>query len=303
MVCPICYGFLLPTLNTSFTPTLRYPTKTPSTKEPIYPPSDSSAGAPPPGPPPGYIGGDSSYPAEKGSLLGTNNPYSSTHSGSSSQNLNEDERLARQLQAEEDARARAAGGPRPNTFDRGEADSFYGQQQGQGSGYPLQQPASYDQQQLPPREHKKGGLSGLLGKLGGKHSASHQQGYPQQGYGGYPPQQQYGGYPQQGYGGGYGNPSPGAYGAPPGKHGGRGMGAAGGAALGLGGGLVGGALLANAFDGGDGGGHGGEYGGGDYGGGDDGGGGDYGGGDDGGGGDFGGDGGGDGGGGDGGGGD
>ncbi|KAL9103720.1 MAG: hypothetical protein Q9163_001270 [Psora crenata] len=250
--------------------------------EPVYPPSDADVGAPH-GPPPGYTAGESSYPAEKEGHLSTNNPYSSAHSGSSSQNLTEDERFARQLQAEEDARARIAGVPRPNTGERGEADAFYGQQQGQAPGYPPQQqaqPSSYDQQQLPPRDAKKSsGLSGLLGRLGGRHSGSHHapQGYPSQGYGGYPPQQQYGGYPQHVVSG-----PGGAFAMTPRRHAGGGMGAAGGAALGLGGGLLGGALLAGAMDGGDGGGDygGGDDGGGDYGdGGGDGGGGDFGGGD------------------------
>lgn len=154
-----------------------------------------------------------------------------------------------------------------------------GAHQGQAPPYG-QQSQSYDQQQLPARDaQKKGGLSGLLGKFGGKHSSPQQQqgygggyggqpqyaqqggygGYPQQG--GYPPQQGYGGYPPQGgYGGGYQQA--------PAKKGG--LGAAGGAALGLGGGLVGGALLADAFEGGDGGDGGGDGGGGDdYGGGGD----------------------------------
>lgn len=253
---------------------------------PAYP----EGGGAPAGPPPGHAPGARTYPAgatagDSGGYpndkLGANNPYSHGPPGGSNQHIDEDARYAAKLQAEEDARARTAGGP---TADRGESDSYYGggaagmgAHQGQAPPYG-QQPQSYDQQQLPPRDgQKKGGLSGLLGKFSGKQSSSQPQqgygggyggqpqyaqqggygGYPQQG--GYPPQQGYGGYPPQGgYGGGYQQ-------APPKK---SGMGGMGGAALGLGGGLVGGALLANAFEGGDGGDGGGD-GGGDYGGGDD----------------------------------
>jgi hypothetical protein len=137
---------------------------------------------------------------------------------------------------------------------------------------PGQNQIPYQNQELPPREQKKGG--GFLGKLLGKAtggSGSHssggggfggmggykpqQQGYggypQQQPYGGYPPQggygQQgygqpgYGGYPQQGYGGGYGQQQ-----MQPKKSGGMGM--AGGAALGAAGGLVGGMLLMDAIE-------------------------------------------------------
>ena len=240
---------------------------------------------PPTGGPPGYtstsipgaggknynaVAGANEYPAEKHNL-GSNNPY-----GRPQQSSEDDEAYARRLDAELNA------GARPGSTDRGAADGYY---QGGPTG-PGQQ--SYDQQQLPPREQKKGGIGGFLSKLGGKHHSSQppqqgygQQGYPQQGYGqqgygqqgyppqggygGYPPQQGYGGYPQQGYGGGYGGPPPGQYGGgyqqqPPQKSGG--LGTAGGAALGLGGGLIGGALLMDAFDGGDGGGDGGDGGGG-----------------------------------------
>lgn len=251
----------------------------------------------PSGAPPGY--GSTTYPAgatahsgdfpaEKGSHLATNNPYSSTHGGGSgsNQNLDEDAKLAAKLQAEEDARS---GG------DRGASDSYYqeGMQQQHSGGYggagagAGAQGGGYDQNELPPREQKKG----LLSKVFGKHGSSSQQGYPQQQYpqqGGYPQQQGYGqpaygggGYPQQGYGQpGYGGGYP-PQGYPPQGYGGyppqgyqqpqkqsHGLGTAGGAALGLGGGLLGGALLADAFEGGDGGGDGGD-GGGDGGGGGD----------------------------------
>ena len=189
----------------------------------------------------------------------------------SSHPISEDEKLARQLQAEEESKA---GGS-----SRGAADSYYGQQ-GPSPGYgggaqygagsspgPYGQPpgASYDQQ-LPPRPDSKT-KGGFLGKVFGKHSAppAHQQPYPQQGYaGGYPqqgyPPQQYGGAPPGGYYGGQPQYAQ-QQAAPPKKHG---LGTAGGAALGLGGGLLGGALLGEALS--DGGGDGGDDGGGDGGG-------------------------------------
>lgn len=127
--------------------------------EPAHPPGGHDYSAPPAGAPPGYsgdsnrVGGGFGGSNEK---LGTNNPYAHGGSigGGSSQNISEDERLAKQLQAEEDARAQQSG------HDRGASDSYYaGQQAGGGGGYaggaPQQQ--SYDQQQLPPREQKKGG--------------------------------------------------------------------------------------------------------------------------------------------------
>lgn len=238
----------------------------------------------PAGPPPGYAGhGSQAYHTgpEKGGY-GSNNPYG----GSST---TDDEKLARQLQAEEEARAHG----RPTS--RGASDGYY-----QGSGAAGAGAASYaaggagayggggqssyggqpsygGQAELPPRgaDGKKGGFLGkLLGKTSGGSSSA-------QGYGGYPQQQQqhYGGgypqqhgYPQQGYGG-Y-PPQQQYYGqAPVQKKHGLGMG--GGAALGLGGGLLGGMMLGEAMGdmgdgGGDGGGgdDGGDYGGGDDGGGD-----------------------------------
>ncbi len=240
---------------------------------PVYP---STTGTPPPGPPPSYAGAGSIH--NEKSALNTNNPYSSTNPLSgSNQNISEDERYAARLQAEEDARARQGAGSRGAQADYGST--------------PI--PQSYDQGQLPPREGKSKGIGGFLSKLGGGGKHNQQQGYPQQqqgyggypaqggygqqgyppqqgyggyppqqGYGGYPPQQGYGGYPpQQGYGGGYAQQQPAK------KAGGLGMGGA--AALGVGGGLIGGALLANEFEGGDDGGdNGGDYGGDDGGGGD-----------------------------------
>lgn len=242
-------------------------TKVSQWEKPTHPAYPDSPGNAPAGPPPNYGGGSPTYPAgaghtdyhpEKGNHLGTNNPYGSSHSQTSSQNVDEDARYAQQLQAEEDARARAAG----RLTSRGASDGYYPQNQQQGAAQ-----QSYDQQPLPPREQKKGGIGGFLSKLGGsrhsnqqpqyaQHGYPQQGGYggggyggaggypPQQGYGGYPPQQGYGGYPQQGYGGGYGQQQR--------RQGGGGMGMAGGAALGLGGGLVGGMLLGEAMDGGGG---------------------------------------------------
>jgi hypothetical protein len=225
----------------------------------------------PDGPPPSYMADPSKpAPTDTKRALESNNPYN--QHGSSS--TDDDAKLAAQLQAEEDARAR-------KSSDRGAGQDYYNQ----GSQYNDPNQGSYPQN-LPPRpqESSRGSGGGFLGKLLGKgkgHSPqpSYQSSSPQP-YGGqpqyYPPQQQQGYYgggypPQQPPYGGYGGYGPGGY--PPqqavqqsGRRPGGGLGAGGAAALGLGGGLLGGALLADAFDGGD-------DGGGDYGGGDDGGGG------------------------------
>ena len=234
-------------------------TKQSQWERPTEPAHGPSSGTPPPGAPPSYQHGPGqTVPGEKG-LYGTTDA---------------DARYAAQLQAEEDARAAAAGRP----------TSRNAQQDYQNTAMP------YDQQQLPPRpQEKSSGAKGFLGKLMGK-SSHPQQGYGQQpypgGYQGYPPQQPGygqpaygGGYPPQGYGGGYGGGYPqqgygGGYAQqPPRKSGGMGVGGA--AALGLGGGLLGGMMLGEAMedhDQGDyngGGSDGGDYGGGgDMGGGD-----------------------------------
>ncbi|KAI0124563.1 hypothetical protein F4776DRAFT_630235 [Hypoxylon sp. NC0597] len=221
----------------------------------------------PPGPPPSYTPGSGPAPSDSKSASGQNNPFinESTKPGApstSSHSIDEDERLARQLQEEEDARARGVGA-------HGAAAS-YG-----GTPVPPQGYSSYPDQ-LPPRGSSgtpADKAKGLLGKFfGGKSKQHGSSGYPGQQY---PPQQAYGGYgsppPQQGY---YGGPPPGqygGYGAPPQQYGGYGgypqgqggyyggqpaaaqkkpggMGAAGGAALGLGAGLIGGALIADAID-------------------------------------------------------
>lgn len=231
--------------------------------EPVYPPNDSHL--PPDAPPPSYTG--------SGDRLSSNNPYSgNTGAGRSSNDITEDERLARKLQAEEEERARthgSAGAAYPNPG--GSSNAYYqgGQpyapQQGQGYGSPSSNPPQQQQ-------HDSKG-KGLLGKLLSKASAAGSSHSRPQGYS-YPHQPAYGGYgssayghsypPHGMYGGGYG----GGYGRRPGG----GMGMAGAGALGLGGGLLGGAMLANAADAGDHGGYGddggGDYGGGDYGGGD-----------------------------------
>jgi len=221
--------------------------------EPIYPPHESEFEAPP-GVPPAYDHSSSQPVAADKEGLASNNPYASGGGAGSSRNIDEDERLARQLQAEEDARAHGG------FSSRGEADSYYGpgglpaQQSGYGQQPPGyggqpgygQQPQSgyYDQQQLPPRDGSKSKKVSFLGKLLGKSSSSS---HLQQQYGGYPPQR-YGGQPgcppQQGYYGGGGYPQ--QYGGRPPKKGG--LGAGGAAALGVGGGLVGGMLLADAID-------------------------------------------------------
>lgn len=241
-------------------------TKQSQWEKPTQPAHGGSSASPPPGAPPTYQQGPGQTVAGEKGLHST---------------ADADARYAAQLQAEEDARAAAAGHP----------TSRNAQQSYQNT------PMPYDQQQLPPRpQEKSGGVSSLLGKLMGK-SSHPQQGYGQQGYGqqqhgggypGYPPQQQGygqpaygGGYPPQGYGGGYGGGYlqqgyGGGYGQQPPRRSG-GLGAGGGAALGLGGGLLGGMMLGEAMGDHDGGGGGydndngggsGSDGGGDMGGGD-----------------------------------
>ena len=171
--------------------------------------------------------------------------------------MTEDERLARRLQEEENARARNS--PRTSADkERGAASSYYAQQQGPQPGYGYgQQGQSQSQNPYvePKAQHAKGGF---LGKLLGKASGSRPHG------GGYPQPQP---YVQPGYG-------PQSMYAQPGRRK-PGMGVGGAAALGAGGGLLGGMMLGGAMgdhggDGGDYGGDGGDFGGdgGDFGGGD-----------------------------------
>ncbi|KAL1647977.1 hypothetical protein SLS58_002301 [Diplodia intermedia] len=240
--------------------------------EPIYPPYEAEGSAPPPGPPPSYgHGGDARPLGPEKTGLSSNNPYGPGGGGygGSGQNISEDERLARQLQAEEDARAHGGHSPMPGGGARGASDGYYAQQGGSSAspGYGSQQPPGYGQQapgygsqELPPRaEDSRGKKSGgFLGKLLGKASGSRPGGgYGQQQpqYGGYqqpqgynqgPPQGQYGYAPQQGYYGQQGGGMP--YGGVQQKPKKGGLGAGGAAALGVGGGLVGGMLLADAID-------------------------------------------------------
>ncbi|KAI6808136.1 hypothetical protein KC332_g13154 [Hortaea werneckii] len=199
--------------------------------------------APPPGAPPGYDHG-SSQPVgpEKGGYQ-DNNPYHQPYGqGAGSSAMTDDERYARQLQEQENARM--GGGS-----SRGANDGYYsgGAPAPQYGGQPS--PSPYGSGYLPPREEKRGGLLGKLSsKLGG--SKSHYGG----GGGGYPPpQQRYGGggygggmYPQQPMYGGH--PQYGGYGHPPPRRGGGGMGMGGGMALGAGAGLLGGAMIASSMD-------------------------------------------------------
>ena len=199
--------------------------------------------ASPLGAPPGY---DHNSSVNTGPEKGSNNPFhqSPQHSGV----MSEDERLARELQAQEEQRAK--------TGSRGASDGYYGQTPSYGG---QQSQSSSGQQSLPPREEKKGFLSKLGSKISGGSSPKYGGGYPAQSYG-QPAYGGGGGYGQPGYGGGgYGQPGYGApgygYGPPPGAYGGGyggyppqrrqggGLGAGGGAALGLGGGLLGGMLI------------------------------------------------------------
>ncbi|EMC96407.1 hypothetical protein BAUCODRAFT_473428 [Baudoinia panamericana UAMH 10762] len=155
--------------------------------EPAHPPGD----APPPGAPPGYDHSSSRPPVPEKSGLQTNNPYHQPGQGG----LTEDERLARKLQEEENARA--------GTANRGAADDFYhsgssgAPSYGQGASPYGQQPASPSTAQLPPREEKKG----LFSKLGSKFGGGGAQRPPQQQYGQSQYGPGYGGYPPQQYGG------------------------------------------------------------------------------------------------------
>ncbi|KAF2878419.1 hypothetical protein BDV95DRAFT_557429 [Massariosphaeria phaeospora] len=231
---------------------------------PVYPPGEASEGLPPSYPPP-MSGAASTSPSGKGSF-GSNNPYATTGPGTAQ--MSEDERLARQLQEQEQANARAHYGEQQGT-----GNTYYNQPQGAMNPYPQNQ----SQNPYPPSNtHEQGKSKGLLGKLLSKAAGSGSK--PHGGYGHTAP----GGYGQHGY------PQQQMYGRRPG---GGGMGMGGAAALGVGGGLLGGAMLGSAMGDDGGGDYGGGDGGGDFGGGD-GGGGDFGGGDfgggDGGGGDFGG---------------
>nr|POE53447.1 ww domain-containing protein wwm1 [Quercus suber] len=215
-------------------------TKASQWDKPTQPALGPSSDGAPPGAPPGYDHNASRAGGpEKGAY------------GAGADSMTEDEKLARKLQEEENARSG------PGSTDRGASDSYYGQGQqssapygqqaygqqayGQQQSYGQSSPAPYGQQELPPREEKSKGLFGkLAGKFGGGSSSrppqQFGQQYPQQGY----PPQQYGGYPQQG--GYYPQQQQQQQ-----RHGGGGMGA-GGMLLGAGAGLVGGALLMDAVE-------------------------------------------------------
>jgi hypothetical protein len=236
--------------------------------EPVYPPGENPDG--PSDAPPSYNHDEAKPVAAEKTGLSTNNPYAmhGAVGASSAQDITEDEKLARKLQEEENAKL----------GNRGESDAYYGAGPGAAGppGYGPQPgqyggPSSSYDQALPPRPEEKGKSKGLFGKLLGK--SSHKPtyaAYPQQQQQYYPPQQPPYGYPQQGY---YQQ-------GPPGRRpGGGGLGVGTGAALGVGAGLLGGALIADAATDGFGGDDGGDYGGGDDGGGGDFGGGDFGGGD------------------------
>lgn len=231
--------------------------------EPIYPPEGEDEE--PDGPPP-YDPKKARAVGPEKSSLGSNNPFGHSGAGGSGDpNTASDEELARKLQAEEDAR-------RPGG-SRGEADTYFSD----GPSGPAASQGGYanPSNDLPPRpeqQQKRGLFDKLLGK--NKTSSSQQQQS-------YPPQQPYYPHGPPPAGQGYGYPPPGGYYPPPGGPGGyygggydrpqrQGLGTGGAAALGVGGGLLGGLLLGEALDGGDGfGGDGGDYGGGggDFGGG------------------------------------
>ncbi|KAB8072837.1 hypothetical protein BDV29DRAFT_176623 [Aspergillus leporis] len=230
--------------------------------DPPQGPAEEELHAPPSEPPPSY---EDSGPANASTLhganekksLGSNNPYNHNpynQAGVENSTLDSDARLASQLQAEEDARARSSRSPGQQPQSGASADYYAETSRPQSVGY-QSSPVTQPQSSAPEQKRSKGFLSKLMGKsssgssngMGFGRPSSHPPpqsfGYPQGGYGGYP--QQPGGYgyppypPQAGY-------YPGA--AQPARRQGGGMGTAGAAALGVGGGLLGGALLANALD-------------------------------------------------------
>ncbi|RAH63868.1 uncharacterized protein BO66DRAFT_396651 [Aspergillus aculeatinus CBS 121060] len=215
---------------------------------------------PPSEPPPSY---DASGPAEPSSLaaagdkktVDSRNPYKPPESAH--HNLDDDARLAAQLQAEENARARR----RSPASSGGAASDYYTDgSPRQTAGYQSSEPQSQNSSPGPAQQRSKGFFSKLKGKVAGNSGASFprpQQPVPQQSYG----------YPQGGYyygGGGvgagyasqqtgYGYPSYPPQGSfyptqqqPQQRR--HGMGTAGAAALGVGGGLLGGMLLADAVE-------------------------------------------------------
>jgi len=202
--------------------------------EPVYASPDGA----PPGAPPGYDHSTGRAPGPE--KFGSNNPY-----GGPAPNTSDDEQYARKLQQQEQERA---GG---NT-SRGAADSYYqgggggpGQSYGQAPAYGQNSAPAYGQSgssPAPPPPEKRGLFSRLTG--GGRPPQQGQYGGPPQGYGGpqYGQASQPSGYP--GYYPPQGTqPQYAQQQAPPKK----GMGA-GGMMLGAGAGLLGGALLMDAFE-------------------------------------------------------
>ncbi|KAI1965856.1 medium-chain fatty acid-CoA ligase faa2 [Ophidiomyces ophidiicola] len=256
-------------------------------------------------------------PESRPSELESNNPYKAHVTGGSSSNnlavsdkknpaiasdsksnVDDDAKLAAELQEQENERARKQGYDSVLEANNTPANNARASNQNQNYAAISPTPSPFPPQQETTRG--KSGKGGFLGKLLNKAKQSSSPrpysappGPPQQQQPGYypPPQQPYGLAPIQG---GYGQPlyqQPYHAGPPPAVQSGRmgggrgaGMGMAGAAALGLGGGMLGGALLANSFGGhhdygngyqdgyADGGGdyggdYGGDFGGGDFGGG------------------------------------
>lgn len=213
---------------------------------------------PPSAPPPSYEesgAGDSAAGAsDKKGGFGSNNPYNQEKDKEDV--VESDAKLAARLQAEENARS----GTQSPAVQPGAASDYY------SDGSHAQSPGPSSAQNLAPQDTGRGNrtrsrsfLSKLMGKAkpssGGSSSPFGAGGYSRppppapQSYV-YPPSGYYGGYaqPQAGYG--YSQyPMQGGYAQPQRRQGG--MGNAGAAALGVGGGLLGGALLAEAFDGDD----------------------------------------------------
>ena len=197
------------------------------------------------GPPPSYeASGSAGRPALAAAgdnkRLNSRNPYNLSESRDST--LESDARLAAQLQAEEDARAR-----RRSPANSGTASNYY-------IGDPLMQSAEYQSSQGtspgPNQQRNRGFFSKLMGRGSGSSSAGY--GRPQQSYGyhqggysgGYPPQQAGYGYPSYPAQGNYYTPQQ----PQQQQRRNHGMGTAGAAALGVGGGLLGGLLLADVAE-------------------------------------------------------
>ncbi|KAF7593160.1 hypothetical protein BBP40_011873 [Aspergillus hancockii] len=169
-------------------------------------PAEQELHAPPSEPPPSY---EDSEPTNSSTLhganekksLGSNNPYN--QAGAENNTLNSDARLASQLQAEEDARARSSRSPGQQPQAGAAADYYTEMSRPQSVGY---QSSSVTQPQSSASEQRRS--KGFLSKLMGKSSSGSGMGFgrpssqpPPQPYG--YPQGGYGGYPQQPAGYGY----------------------------------------------------------------------------------------------------